>query len=355
MRLAVARVRRIGVLLAALALSACGPKIEKPLFDLSECRRVALVDAETGERIRGAEDIAVDATRGRLIVSAYDRRKAERGVRMRADAVPEGGLYSVNLDGLGAKVELRALPIVDRMAIEGGLRPHGISLDARAGEIAFINRSYFKRAGRWELQPRYVVVTAAGAIVNSGAAHCAANDILFGETIYASFDHASCQPSLADEAAGGGPTGIVDLAGRPVYRDVRFANGLARRDAENFALAGTREKSVLLFKEEAATLAMVTRIKTPGGPDNLAYAPDGALVAAVHPDLFKLGLARRMGIGKSPSRVVSIDPVTERVRILFDDPAAKRISAASVAVVDDGRLIIGSALDEGLAVCGPPN
>lgn len=338
--------------MAALALSACGPKIEEPLFDLAECRRVALVDSETGQRIRGAEDIAVDEARGRLIVSAYDRRKAERAVRARAVSVPEGGLYSVDLDGLSTKAELRARPIVDRMAVEGGLRPHGVSLDSRAGEIAFINRSYFKRAGRWELQPRFFVVTADGAVVNSGAAHCAANDILFGETIYASFDHASCAPSLTDEAAGGGSTGIVDLAGRSVYRDVRFANGLARRDAQNFALAGTRDKSVLLFREEAGALAMAARIETPGGPDNLSYAPGGALVAALHPDLFKLALARRMGLGKSPSRIVSIDPDTERVRILFDDPAAKRLSAASVAVVHDGRLIIGSALDEGLAVCG---
>lgn len=342
---------RAAALLGVLFLSACGAKVGTPVYAPDRCSRVALIDTETGEAIVGAEDIAIDAERGRLIVSAYDRRKAERDAQRHAATVTEGGLYSVDLAALESGTEARAKPLVERFAVEGGLRPHGVSLDPATGEIAFINRSYVRRGRGWQMHPTYFVVSSTGEILDFGAAHCAANDILLGARIYASFDHASCNGAWLENLTGGAGTGIVDLDGKPVFVDVRFANGLARRDAHDFALAGTREKSVLLLQENKGGLAMTARVKTPGGPDNLSYATDGTLIAAVHPDLMKLGLARRLGIGKSPSRVVSIDPKTEKVRILFDDPAARLYSAATVAVSWRGSLILGSVLDNGLLVC----
>lgn len=342
---------RAFLLLATVILSACGQKREKPLYDHDACRRVALVDAETGERVVGAEDLAVDLERGRLIVSAYDRRKAERDARRRAPGVAEGGLYSVDLAALDAGGEARAKPLVERFAIEGGLRPHGISLDVKTGDIAFINRSYVERGRTWRPHTTYFVVSSAGEILDFGAAHCRANDILLGAHAYASFDHATCGNAFIENLTGAADTGIVDLDGKTVYADAQNANGLARWNAEHFALAATRERSVLLFKEGREGLAMIARIRTPGGPDNLSYAPDGSIVAAVHPDLFRFALARYHGLGRAGSRVVSIDPKTEQVRVLFDDRSGRLFSAATIAVEWRGGLILGSVLDQGLLVC----
>ncbi len=348
-------VRPIAALLAALlsllALSACGQKIEAPLYTNDDCRRVRLIDAETGDPVRGAEDIAVDRERARLIVSAYDRRKAESAARRGAPHVPEGGLYSVDLAALESGEEAKAKPLVERFAIEGGLRPHGLSLDPKTGEVAFINRSYVQRGRAWRMHPTYFIVSSAGEVLDFGAAHCAANDILLGARIYASFDHASCVNAGVEDVTGGGQTGIVDLDGKSVFVDARYANGLARKDAETFALAATREKAVLLFEEKPGVFSMTTRIRTPGGPDNLDYAVDGRIIAAVHPDMMRLFFARKLGLGRAPSRAIAIDPKSEKVRVLFDDPSGRLFSAATAAVVEDGALILGSALDEGLLVC----
>jgi hypothetical protein len=339
------------ILLATLMLSACGQKLEKAVYGDDACRRVALIDAETGERLVGAEDLAVDAERGRLIVSAYDRRKAERDARRRMPTIAEGGLYSVDLVSLESGVEARAKPLVERFAIEGGLRPHGLSLDAATGDIAFINRSYVERGRDWRMHTTYFVVSSAGEILDFGAAHCRANDILLGARPYASFDHATCGNAFLEDATGAADTGIVDLDGETVYVDVQTANGLARWSAEQFALAATRERSVLMFKEGSGGLAMTARVTTPGGPDNLSYAPDGSIIAAVHPDLFRFGLARYQGFGRAGSRVVSVDPKTEQVRVLFDDRDGRLFSAATIAVEWRGGLILGSVLDEGLLAC----
>jgi hypothetical protein len=62
-------------------------------------------------------------------------------------------------------------------------------------------------------------------------------------------------------------------------------------------------------------------------------------------------MQRRLRIGRGASRIISADPETGKTVLLFDDPKAALLSAASVGVETEGMLIIGSAIDEGLVVC----
>ncbi len=347
-------------LAAALAACSRGPEFDVR-FAPETCRRVALVDGAAGASVRGAEDLAVDAGTRRLFISAYDRRAVERAARRGARAVPEGGIYQVSLatllgaGALGAGAgALTVSPAAAADEIPGGLRPHGLSFDALADEIVFINRAYQKIDGKWRMTPRIERVGARGEafIGRSEAARCGANDVhaLAGQTL-ASFDHAACgwRAGLEDVFALR-RSGVVD-GDYVLFDRARFANGLARTPAGDIVLAATRERAVYVMDETAEGLRPRRRIEVPGGPDNLTVAADGSVVAAVHPSLVRMGAHRKLGLGRAPSRIVRADPDTGRVEVLFDDPKGKLFSAATVGVLWNGALIAGSVLDEGLLVC----
>ncbi len=348
-----------GALTAALAALAAGcsesPEINAR-FTADACRRVSLLDEDSGARIKGAEDLAIDKRTQRLFVSAYDRRAVEKAARRGAKAIPQGGLYQLPLKALleseGSSLSVRPAAIADE--IPGGLRPHGLSFDPLADEIVFINRAYHRIDGRWRMTPRIERVGADGAafIGLSERARCGANDVsaTAGEAL-ATFDHAACGWRAGLEDIFSLKRSGVAAGDYVLFDNAQFANGLARTSAGDLVLAATRERAIYVMDETSKGLKPRKRIAVPGGPDNLTVAADGAVVAAVHPSLVKMGAHRKLGIGRAPSRIVKAEPETGRVEILFDDPTGALFSAATVGVLWNGALIAGSVLDEGLLVC----
>ena len=77
-------------------------------------------------------------------------------------------------------------------------------------------------------------------------------------------------------------------------------------------------------------------------------------MAAVHPSLFSLWLYTAGIREDAPSRIVQFDPRRDAVEVLFDDPYGELFSGATVAIHANGRLLVGSAQDSGLLVCGTP-
>lgn len=342
---------------AAIAAAGCSGKAATGArYQSEQCRRVALLDVATGKTIRGAEDIAVDAGRDRLYVSAYDRRSVERAVRRKAFSIPEGGVYSVSLSGLlGSGDEAPATPVVRADEIAGGLRPHGISFNPEIGEIAFINRGYQRIDDRWRMTPRIERIGVDGeAIVGEdNQTPCAANDLLDEPSqALISFDHERCDwRSGLEDALSLHRSGVAADDGARLFDAALFANGIARTEDGRIALAATREKALLLMDERGEGLKVSSRIALPGGPDNLTVSADGGVVAAVHPSLLLMGLDRRLALGAAPSRIVKADPNSGGVEVLFDDPGGALFSAATVAAEWRGALIAGSVVDEGLLVC----
>jgi hypothetical protein len=349
---------RMAILAAtAIALSACAQEAQgEAQFPTGQCRRIALVDASTGEAVVGAEDLSLDPLMRRVIISAYDRREVERDAAKGASTLAEGGVYAVSLDDLaGEATSLTVSSIVSRDTVAGGLRPHGVAFDAARREITFVNRSYQKINGHWRMTPRIERAGADGAVLigDGGAPRCSANDIaLLDHRIFVSFDHAACgwrggvEDLFASQASG------IDMAsGETVFEKARHANGVASLPDRHLALAATRDKSVLVLDEKADGFEMVRRIELPGAPDNVTVAEDGKIIAAVYPSLFAIGAQRKLGIGRSGSRIVEADPATGKTALLFDDPGGKVISAASVGLEAEGMLVIGSSVDRGIAVC----
>lgn len=350
--------RALSLIAPAIVAVGCSEKaVTGVKYSASDCRRVGLVDQATGAAIRGAEDIILDAARDRLFVSAYDRIGADRAVRKREASVPQGGVYAVSFSALvgASDAAVNATPFVRSGDIAGGLRPHGMALDAFTGEIAFINRGYQRINNRWEVTPRIERVSADGEVFagNERKALCSANDLLESERgLLVSYDHEACDWRAGIEDAGGlKRSGIASEDGKKLFGEVSFANGITRTREGDVVLAATRENALLVMNEEISGFSVRDRVELPGGPDNLTIAADGGVVAALHPSMLKIGLNRRLGLGKAPSRIVKADLAGGNVEVLFDDASGKLFSGASVGVEQGDVLIVGSATDEGILVC----
>lgn len=340
-----------------LALSACEAEVDgDPLYSGPSCRRVGLVDAETGDPIIGAEDLAFDREASRVLISAYDRRAVERQAAKRAIDLDEGGIYAAPLAALaGAQTKLSLSSIVARETVAGGLRPHGISFDPESREISFVNRSYQKIHNRWRMTARIERAGADGAVFvgDGGAPRCSANDLAtFGERTLVTFDHSSCGwRGVFEDLIGARKSGVDSMDGGEAFAGARHANGVAAIGGDSLALAATRDMTLLMLGAAGDGFAVERKIALPGAPDNLTLSGSGMLIAALHPSLAAIGAQRRLGVGRAGSRVVRVDPATGEQTLLFEDPEARLFSAASAAIEEDGVLVIGSTLDRGLLVC----
>lgn len=349
------RCRTAAGLLAAAMFAACAREAEEaPLYQAGECRRVSLIDASTGAEIVGAEDLAFDGATGTLFISAYDRRAVEAAVKRRAPDLPEGGVYAAPFEKLAAAREPLSLrSIVNPEDVAGGLRPHGVSFDGAARRLWVINRAYHMTGGRWRQSVRILAFKDGAVGEGANAPHCAANDLTgVGDRLFISFDHGACDWRAGVEDVFGARSGGVQTEqGSPAFGGVRHANGVAALPDGRLALAATRDKKLLMLSGGENELGLEKTIPLPGAPDNLSVSADGRIVAAVHPDLLSIGLARKLGIGRSGSRIVRVDPKAGSVALLYDDPKALQFSAASAALEIGDALIAGSALDKGLLLC----
>lgn len=349
---------RVAFAAAALVIAGCAKKVdEQSVYAPGQCKRVALRDAESGALVSGAEDLAYDARNDRVFISAYDRRAAEKAAKKKALSIPEGGVYEISIAALLAAgdgaLEVRSL--LRRGDVSGGLRPHGAAYDASAGELVFINRSYRRINGKWEMTPRLQRVGGDGEpyVGEPALTSCAANDVLVIEDhVLLTDDHGVCdwRAGLEDMFAlkrGG----VSELDRGRLVDGVAYANGIVETLGGDIFVAATRANALMALKQENGAIAREGKIDLPGGPDNLTLGVDGNVIAAVHPSLMRIGLQRKLGLGRAPSRIVKVDPDRGDWRLLFDDPSGKLFSAATVAVETQDALIMGSVVDAGLLVC----
>ncbi|MEM0943564.1 MAG: hypothetical protein AAGI70_06405 [Pseudomonadota bacterium] len=328
--------RWLAGLVGAAALGALGAVLwwqatPAPLaarFAMEACQRVALTD-ETGREITGIEDIALQPD-GALLLSAHDRLDP---------AEPDGGIYEYRLGG-----DLQLASLVDPEALPGGLRPHGINTTPDG--FAFVNRAREGGPVHLVYGPAPVATPlpeAANDLALIGgkmlvtADRMAAGWRAIAERIGLIWSGAIVEAPLRDDIRPGQAFWISPL---PVT-DLAHANGIAVGPG-GFVVAETR----------AARLRFAdgTRLALPGGPDNLSPTP-GGVIAALHPSLIRLALYRFGWAPRAPSRIVAIDFATQAVEILFDDSAGAVFSGATVAVLSEGRLVLGSVRDTGLLIC----
>lgn len=325
-------------------------------FALSDCRRVALKDAATGAEIRGVEDMA-RLPDGRLVLSAYDRLGAAAAIA-EGRRPPEGGLYLLDparldparLDPAAAAGAALALePLIAPGVFGAGLHPHGIAVSG--GRLWAVNRRLADPAGTVEIAE--IAMDGSGPRIARRILDerlCAANDLArWGGGLLVTIDRGSCPGfsvfDMVNPARGRAVAVVPEGAGAlidPAVEGLAHPNGVHVTDAGP-VIAETRGGRLRLPDGRSVGL--------PGGPDNLTGAPDGRIVAALHPSLLRLALHRHGWAGAAPSRVVAADPATGAVEILLDDPEGRVIPGATVAHLEGGRLVIGAAVAPGIAVC----
>lgn len=358
-----------GVVIAMAALQAAGAQVPEA------CRRVPLIDAEAGGPVRGVEDIAVDRQAGRLYLSAFDRWALADALAAGRDALPQGGLFALGVEQLAAAPERLAVqPLTAGLA--GDFHPHGIALDRHAAprRLLAINHAHEDAGdGRRRRTRIDVFEVRDGGLEPAGRlAHpelSCANDLaaLSDGRVLVTRDHGACAGSgrwLEDILAL--RRARVLLAGRDARGDTTvatvagglgFANGAALSpDGTRLAVAATREGRVHLYDVAdllAGDAAPRRRIAVDGGPDNLTWTPAGTILAAVHPSLWRAGMAlnRWFGVRRAGSRVAAIDPDAGTARVVLDDAAGTRLNMATVAVAVDDTLVVAGILDDALLVC----
>ncbi len=330
-----------------LMLSACTLRApDTPTFARDDCQVHAVVNAATGEALRGIEDLAQENAQT-LILSAYDRPAVEAALG-EGRPPPEGGLYRVAIAPL-LQGATRATPLLQPGSVTGGLRPHGIAL---AGDrLAAVNR---RLGASGELDPVVLELRLAPGgdaqvtAIHKASGFCALNDVAFdGELILATLDRASCgRPGLADLFPGAATGKLAEIGPegtRIVAQGFAFANGVAVLPDALVAVAETRGKTV--------RLADGRQLEVPGAPDNLSVADDGRIVAALQPSLLRFALWRYGWLAGAGSRIIALDPATGALETLFEDPSGDLFAGATSALLLDDALVAGSVLSAGLLVC----
>ncbi|MFC3301951.1 hypothetical protein [Parvularcula lutaonensis] len=293
-------------------------------FAAEQCRTVELVDAETGTTVVGAEDLSLSSNT--LWVSAYDRL-----------ANAEGGVYDIQLADLGGD-EVSVTPFL------ADIRPHGIS-----GGEGYVDAIVRDGVGNVSLLKALRTPTRILTLKTSDLP-CGANDLVQGweETAY-TVDRDTCQGAFHERVLGKPSARVEHLLGVAKTRSVlldglKLANGIAEY-GDQLWIAEMRAKRLINLDRETIDL--------PGAPDNLNASSEG-IVAALQPQLWRFGLYRYGHSERAPTRIALIDPVTEEIEILYDDPKGTLLSGATAAVLtDDGTMIASSVRGDRLLVCEP--
>lgn len=300
-------------------------------FAHDACRHVEIVERREGNRIVGIEDIALWRDGKWLVLSAHDRRRPNR----------DGGIYALPISQLTA-ASAEAIRLDEKGGHKARFRPHGIAISNDGTRLAVVNR-YRDGAASIEIgNLQNFAWQQVDVIEDNGL--CRANDLFFSgaDAVQVTLDRGSCGFSIGDVVPWAVTGQVVQVSPRgmtPIRQKLAFPNGII-----NGFVAETRRRRLATAKG--------THLRLSGGPDNLSLSQTGDIIAALHPNLFRLFLMRLGWLANAPSRISRLDPGSGSETVVFDDPQGDLFPAATSAVVNGGMLVAGSAYGHGLLVCG---
>ncbi len=142
----------------------------------------------------------------------------------------------------------------------------------------------------------------------------------------------------------------------PVATDFVMANGIAMsKNGEELYVLDTSARELRFFKRNITDGALVDSgvLFIGTGVDNIDVAEDGALWMAAHPRLMDFAMYSAGLKSTSSSQVIRAEKDNAgggEVRTIYLD-LGENISGSSAAVAFDNTFIIGSAMDNKLAIC----
>ncbi len=305
----------------------------------------------------GAEDMAVDRAARRVWVSSDDRRK--HGGR--------GAIYLMPLDGF----QSAPMRIDVTLGRPKDFHPHGISLwtgpDGTQTLFA-VNHPGGAERSRVEIFD----VDASGLLKHRSSvpadAYPRLNDVAGAgrDAFYATVESVHKRDSWLERAAllTREESGSVVFwkAGkfRRVASGLNFANSIAlTTGGDTVYVTGTFGKDLRIYHRNPDTNDLNLRevVYLGSAPDNIDVAEDGRIWIAAHPKLSQLLAHMTNAPVTAPSQVLLVerDPSGQGgdVHQVYLS-SGEDLSAASVAIADGDRIILGGILDDHALVCVAP-
>ncbi len=305
----------------------------------------------------GAEDMAVDRNARRVWVSSDDRRKS--GGR--------GAIYLMPLDGF----QSAPMRIDVTLGRPKDFHPHGISIwTAPDGKQTLFVVNHPGGADRSRVE--IFDVDASGLLNHRSSvpadAYPRLNDVAGAgpDAFYATVESVHKRGSWLERVSlmTREESGSVVFWKAGKYRrmasGLNFANSIAlTSDGETAYVTGTFGKDLRIYHRNPATNELKLRevVYLGSAPDNIDIAEDGGIWIAAHPKLSQLLAHMSNRNVRSPSQVLLVerDPSGQGgdVHQMYLSNG-EDLSAASVAIADGDRIILGGMLDDHALVCVAP-
>lgn len=315
----------------------------------------------------GAEDFALDWERRYLFVSSDDRR-AQQIVRG-GEASPPGRILTLAADDPDPR---RPLASIDLRNLPDRFHPHGVGLWSSRNEERVLMAVSHPEAPSYEGS----VIEIFDVGIDGGLRHRRSvsapwltrpNDVVptGPDSFYVTIEGGAKAGSFWDligMATGQDRSGSIwffdGSSGRKVAGGLSFANSLAlSSDGSRLFATSTVTRALHIFNRNLISeeLNPIRTIDLGSGLDNITVDPADRIFIAAHRDLpaFVFGHARNAR-RKSPSQALQVEGAAGVGDVAFREVFASEgddLSAASVAVEINGRLVLGGVYDDGILVC----
>jgi arylesterase / paraoxonase len=306
----------------------------------------------------GPEDVAIDRATGIAYISSDDRRVQQHGANI------PGQIYQLDLSQPDSVPE----PLTGTEQIES-FHPHGISLFRAANgqtSLFVINHAV-------PSQPRVGHSIEIFAIAERSLYHQESianllfrspNDIaaVGSRQFYLTNDRGYLDGTALqlERIFGWANSDVVYFDGQVasvVLDGLTLANGIQfDPQTERIFITETRADALRIYRRSRAdgalTLANGTQVGR--GPDNIDIDENGNIWIATHPKVFKLIAHVDRPESLSPSRVVRLQADGTGLEEIYVG-TGEEISAASVAAVYNGQMLLGTIFDAKLLRCRLPD
>ena len=297
----------------------------------------------------GAEDLTIDHSIGKALLSADDRRKRMQGEKT------EGAIYLLDYQ----KVPPNFYNLTENLNLED-FHPHGISLfhDTLDNSkwLFVVNHS---QSEDWIEIFKFTDTSLIHIESLTDKALVSPNDIVGTgkRTFYFTNDHDA--PGGTDRwkdylLIGTGQVGFYDGKKATILdTGIGYANGInLTQDGSHLIVAATTDRCLYLYQREPHQ--RIGKIDCRTGPDNIELDASGNLWVGAHPKMLAFARHAKNEKTRSPSQILMIelnpdhfkDSKVRQIYLNNGDP----LSGSSVAAIDGDILLVGTVFENGIGI-----
>jgi len=344
------------LLLSLLLLVAIGGFVLKTLYNAGEFKTLIPINFAKCSVVKGvlsSEDIVIHPALGIAFISSADRRALILGTKS-----TQGAIYAYDLRQKNAKL------VNLTVGFSKPLFPHGLSLfiDKKGKSSLFVvnhrtRKEHFIEIFDYKNEKLIHRKSVADPLMHSP------NDVIgvSHEAFYVSNDHGAVSTlwRMVEEYLQLSRSYLLYYNGkkfRKVAQGIGYANGVSiSLDKKTIYVAATVGQKILAYTRDLKTgnLSLKRSFKVGTGVDNIAIDSKGKLWVGCHPKLLTFTFHAKNPDKLSPSEIIIIDPKksgASSIKRLYMSKG-KPLSASSVAVPYQNKVLIGAVIDQRFLVC----